>query len=246
MSSNEQRTQIDLLKTQNDNLASQCTIILKELQDLKATFNANNHDHFTSSGTTQMPDDIPGVSGIKSNGMNAPTSSNNKDKTLLSCKQDISKPNSIHSKVSGSKYTLEITGVELNGSNNTSTVNQSSQRSTHPPDCSTLVKQPQEITDLHSGTQCRQEDDNSTIPSESEQSDEDVAYRTALLTPGPWAKSKQKLLRDKKRRQRERKRNEKVIDSSNSGNNSDRQSSKNRLHGAKYEIFSSLYLKTFI
>ncbi len=64
--------------------------------------------------------------------------------------------------------------------NNTSTVNQSSERRTHPPDSSTLVKQPQGTTDLPSGTQSRQENDNSTIPYESEQSDEDVAYRTAL------------------------------------------------------------------
>ncbi len=77
-------------------------------------------------------------------------------------------------------------------------------------------------------------------------SDEDVAYKTALLTPGPWAKSKQELLRDKKRRQRERTRNEKLIDSGNSGNNRDRQSSKNNRQGAKYERFSRLYLETFI
>ncbi len=229
VSSNEQRAQIALLKTQNDSLASQCIIILKEFQDLKAIFNVNKYGHFTSQGWTQKPGDIPSVIGIKNNGMNAHTSSTNKDKQLLSCKQDISKPNSIHSKVISSKDTHAIRGVDLNGRNKTSTVNQSSERSTHPPDSSSFVKQPQGTTYLPSGTQSRQEDDNSTIPSESEQSDEDVAYRTTLLTPGPWAKSKQELLRDKKKRQRQRKRNEKLIYSSNSGNNSDRQSSKNNL-----------------
>ncbi len=110
---------------------------------MKAICNANKHGHFTSQGRTQKPGDIPGVSGIKNTGMNAPTFITNKDKTLLSCKQDVSKPNSIHRKVSGSKDTHEITGVDLNGRNNTSTVNQSSERSTHPPDSSSLVKHPQ-------------------------------------------------------------------------------------------------------